>query len=98
MPILAPQCLYFTPKKPVVCTGFAVRATSLSLENPKRHSEYFCTMISIDRIDKQGYLRARWIPRDFPGWNALSALLGELDRLAHEFPYPPAPVERQHNH
>jgi len=55
-------------------------------------------MISIDRIDKQGYLRARWIPRDFPGWNALSALLGELDRLAHEFPYPPAPVERQHNH
>jgi hypothetical protein len=93
-----PQNPFFTPKKPVVCTGFAVRATSLSLENPKRHSEYFCTMISVDRIDKQGYLRARWIPRDLPVWNVLSALLGELGRLAHESSHPPAPAASQHNH
>jgi hypothetical protein len=55
-------------------------------------------MISVDRIDKQGYLRARWIPRDLPVWNVLSALLGELGRLAHESSHPPAPAASQHNH
>lgn len=50
------------------------------------------------RIDRQGYLRARWIPREFPGWNALSVLLGELDRLGHEPPHPPAPATSLHNH
>ena len=52
----------------------------------------------VDRIDKQGYLRGRWIPRDFPGWNALSAMLGELDRLANESPHPPVPAASHPNH
>lgn len=61
-------------------------------------SLYFWTMISVDRTDKQGYLGARWIPCDLPGWNVLSALFGELGRLAHESPHPPAPAASQHNH
>ena len=49
-------------------------------------------------IDRQGYLRARWIPRAFPGWDALSTLFIELDRLAHEPPHPPAPITAFHHH
>ena len=49
-------------------------------------------------IDRQGYLRARWIPQAFPGWNALSTLFIELDRLAHEPPHPPAPITAFHHH
>jgi putative copper export protein/mono/diheme cytochrome c family protein/peroxiredoxin len=51
-------------------------------------------------IDRQGYLRARWIPRDLgrdtEGWADLGRLLAELDRLAREVPV--APVAAEHVH
>jgi putative copper resistance protein D len=49
-------------------------------------------------IDRQGYLRARWIPDGRTGWSPVPGLLRELDRLAHEPPHPPAPRTTPHDH
>ena len=60
--------------------------------SPVRHMELL--------IDRQGYLRARWIPRDLGrdtgGWADLGLLLAEIDRLAREVPV--APVAAEHVH
>ena len=47
-------------------------------------------------IDRQGYVRARWIPRDGPGWNKTDNLLREIARLNKEKPSAPAPDEHVH--
>jgi putative copper resistance protein D len=51
-------------------------------------------------IDRQGYLRARWIPSasvDAPGgWNDIDALLREIARLAEEPAAAPIPGEHVH--
>ncbi|HWP56848.1 MAG TPA: CopD family protein [Candidatus Acidoferrales bacterium] len=47
-------------------------------------------------IDRQGYVRARWIPRDGPGWNSTDNLLREIQRLNSEKPSAPAPDEHVH--
>ena len=48
-------------------------------------------------IDRQGYLRARFIPDGrASGWADPARLLGELDRLAAESPTRPAPEEHVH--
>jgi putative copper resistance protein D len=47
-------------------------------------------------IDRQGYVRARWIPRDGPGWDKLEHLLREIDRLNQEKPAAPAPDDHVH--
>ena len=51
-------------------------------------------------VDRQGYLRARWIPGQLgqtrEGWGDLNALLAEIDRLAREVPV--APVAAEHVH
>ena len=51
-------------------------------------------------VDRQGYIRARWIPRDLgrdtDGWADPARLLAEADRLAREAPA--APVASEHVH
>jgi copper resistance protein D len=51
-------------------------------------------------VDRQGYLRARWIPKelghDTEGWADLGRLLAELDRLAREVPMAPLAAEHVH--
>lgn len=51
-------------------------------------------------VDRQGYLRARWLPRDVRqdagGWADLDALLSQVDRLAREVPA--APIAAEHVH
>jgi putative copper export protein/mono/diheme cytochrome c family protein len=51
-------------------------------------------------VDRQGYIRARWIPRDLgrdtDGWADPVRLLAEADRLAREAPV--APVASEHVH
>jgi putative copper resistance protein D len=46
-------------------------------------------------IDRQGYLRARWLPRESPdgtdGWGDLEALIKEVGRLTGEVVSTPAP-------
>ncbi len=47
-------------------------------------------------IDRQGYVRARWIPRDGPGWDKMEYLMREIDRLSQEKPSAPAPDDHVH--
>jgi putative copper resistance protein D len=47
-------------------------------------------------IDRQGYVRARWIPRDGPGWDKLEKLWRDIDRLNQEKPSAPAPDDHVH--
>jgi putative copper resistance protein D len=59
---------------------------------PARHMELL--------VDRQGYLRARWIPADLEhgteGWADLGRLLAEVDRLAREVPVAPLAAEHVH--
>lgn len=47
-------------------------------------------------IDRQGYLRARWIPGESHGWADIPRLLREVERLDKETPSAPAPEEHVH--
>lgn len=47
-------------------------------------------------VDRQGYIRARWIPPEQPGWEDLTRLLAEIERLDKEEPRGPAPDEHVH--
>lgn len=47
-------------------------------------------------IDRQGYARARWIPRDGPGWDNMDKLWRDIDRLNQEKPSAPAPDDHVH--
>ena len=47
-------------------------------------------------VDRAGYLRARWIPNEEPGWREIGTLLREIDRLNREPPRPPAPEGHVH--
>jgi putative copper resistance protein D len=47
-------------------------------------------------IDRQGYVRARWIPRDGPGWDKMENLMREIDRLNREKAPAPAPDDHVH--
>jgi putative copper resistance protein D len=47
-------------------------------------------------VDRQGYIRARWIPRDGPGWDKVENLVREIDRLKQEKPSAPAPDDHVH--
>lgn len=47
-------------------------------------------------IDRQGYLRARWIPAIGPDWSQTRDLLGQIESLNREKPRPPAPEGHPH--
>ena len=47
-------------------------------------------------IDRQGYIRARWIPNESTGWKEIPRLLQEIERLNKEAPGAPAPDEHVH--
>ncbi|MBI4488218.1 MAG: hypothetical protein HY694_03975 [Deltaproteobacteria bacterium] len=47
-------------------------------------------------IDRQGYIRARWIAGEGAGWANMESLLREIDRLNKEKPSAPAPDEHVH--
>jgi putative copper resistance protein D len=47
-------------------------------------------------LDRQGYIRARWIPDESPGWKEIPRLLREIERLYKEAPRAPAPDEHVH--
>jgi putative copper resistance protein D len=59
---------------------------------PARHLELL--------VDRQGYIRARWIPRDLArdtdGWADPARLVAEVDRLAREVPLGPVASEHVH--
>ena len=47
-------------------------------------------------VDRQGYLRARWMPGEEPGWNSIPELLHQAEVLKKEKPHAPAPVRHAH--
>ena len=47
-------------------------------------------------IDRQGYIRVRWIPGEGAGWAELPKLLREIQRLTEKAPRAPAPEEHVH--
>jgi putative copper resistance protein D len=47
-------------------------------------------------IDRQGYIRARWIPGESIGWTEIPRLLQEIKRLDKETPGAPPPDEHVH--
>ncbi len=46
-------------------------------------------------VDRQGFLRARWIP-DGKGWTEITALLAEIQQLNQEVPATSPPDEHVH--
>jgi putative copper export protein/mono/diheme cytochrome c family protein/peroxiredoxin len=60
-----------------------------ALRPPPPHMEFL--------IDRQGYIRARWIPGEgLPGWEEIPRLLREVERLDREAPRAPAPDDHVH--
>jgi putative copper resistance protein D len=47
-------------------------------------------------IDKQGYIRARWLPEENEGWRKVDVLLRQVELLRNEKPRAPAPDEHVH--
>jgi putative copper resistance protein D len=47
-------------------------------------------------IDRQGYIRTRWLPGSGPRWAEAEALLATIEWLNHEKPRRPAPDEHIH--
>jgi copper resistance protein D len=55
---------------------------------PVRHMELL--------VDRQGYFRARWIPRTSGGWTEVPRLLADVEELVREPPRRPTPAEHVH--
>src|SRR5262245_3138184 len=47
-------------------------------------------------IDKQGYIRARWLPAENTAWQKIDVLLKQVEALRNEKPSAPAPDEHVH--
>jgi putative copper export protein/mono/diheme cytochrome c family protein/peroxiredoxin len=47
-------------------------------------------------VDRQGYLRARWMPGLESGWNSIPELLHQAEVLNQEKPHTPAPDRHMH--
>jgi putative copper export protein/mono/diheme cytochrome c family protein/peroxiredoxin len=47
-------------------------------------------------IDKQGYIRARWLPEESDGWKDLDRLFSQVDLLQNEKSRAPAPDDHVH--
>lgn len=47
-------------------------------------------------VDRQGYVRARWHPKQSGAWSDLGELIAEVERLARERPQAPAPDDHVH--
>ena len=47
-------------------------------------------------IDRQGYIRGRWLSDDWPGWAENHALIAAIEQLHQEKPRAPAPDEHVH--
>lgn len=76
--------------------GFAVYAlfsrspnrTGALTERPPAHMEFL--------IDRQGYIRARWIPSEGGAWTKVEVLLAEITQLVNEPLTAPAPDDHVH--
>jgi len=94
---LGEQAVYF----PIVVDGATEAAASYTLFRRDLTAQGQLPDPPIPRhmellVDRQGYLRARWIPGDGIGWADPARLVAEVERLAAEAPRAPAPDEHVH--
>ncbi len=47
-------------------------------------------------IDKQGYIRARWLPAESEAWSKIAGLLSQVELLRNEKPRAAAPDDHVH--
>ena len=83
---------------PVVTEGnkeisetYALFARSFADEKPvtePKHMEFL--------VDKQGYIRARWLPAENDAWRKIDLLLKQVELLRNEKPRAPAPDDHVH--
>ena len=74
-----------------IAETYKLFARSFADENPilrTPHVEYL--------IDKQGYIRARWLPAENDAWRKSELLMAQVDLLSKETPRAPAPDEHVH--
>ncbi len=67
---------------------FARSFSDESLVTDPRHVEFL--------IDKQGYIRARWLPAENDAWRKIDRLMSQVELLRKEKPRAPAPDEHVH--
>jgi putative copper resistance protein D len=70
---------------------YKVFARSFAEENPTistAHAEFL--------IDKQGYIRARWLATESDAWRKIDVLLKQVELLRNEKPRAPAPEDHVH--
>ena len=68
-------------------TSFAYDPSPSDASRP-HHTEFL--------IDKQGYIRARWIAREGAGWSKIENLLQQVETLRNEKSQSPAPDDHVH--
>jgi putative copper resistance protein D len=79
---------------PIVVEGAVETGTTYGLFRPDPeaapllHQEFL--------VDRQGYLRARWVPGESAGWDDPARLVAEVERLAREPVQAAAPDEHAH--
>ena len=74
-----------------IAETYRLFARSFNDENPLAatpHVEYL--------IDKQGYIRARWLPVENDAWRNLDRLFSQVESLRKEKPRAPAPDDHVH--
>jgi putative copper resistance protein D len=70
---------------------YKIFARSFAEENPTTsaaHAEFL--------IDKQGYIRARWLATENDAWRKIDVLLKQVELLRNEKPRAPAPEDHVH--
>jgi putative copper export protein/mono/diheme cytochrome c family protein len=74
-----------------ISDSYSLFARSFADQNPLTgtpHVEYL--------IDKQGYIRARWLPAENDAWRKIDLLLKQVELLRNEKPRAPAPDDHVH--
>jgi putative copper resistance protein D len=80
-----PAAVDESPEIPATYTLFRRTVAEAGVPSVPLHLEFL--------IDHQGYIRARWIPGQSPGWEELPRLLQEIGWLTKEPARAPAPEE-----
>jgi putative copper export protein/mono/diheme cytochrome c family protein/peroxiredoxin len=83
-----PGSILADPDRSIAAAYAIYRRNASRVPAPPAHLEFL--------IDVQGYLRARWVPGESPGWDRLPWLLRQIASVSREKPHPA--VSSRHVH